>query len=233
MSLLIAIVDDEEDIVNLVSMHLKKAGFETKTFLHANKFLDFLLKKKPDLVVLDIMLPDMNGKEVCKIIKNNKDYSDIFVIMLTAVQDEVDKLIGFEIGADDYITKPFSPRELVARVKAVLKRAGKQNNGTRNNSLINIDQEIFIDVQKHKIFDKNKKEIILTLTEFNILLALLENRDWVYSREQLINKAWGEETYITERSVDVHINNMRKKLGKTGKLIKNIRGLGYKFASKE
>lgn len=229
----IFIVDDEEDICKLVSLHLEKNNFKATTFSNAKTFFDQIKEKKPDLIILDIMLPDMDGLEVCKAVKSNKDLKKIPVIMLTAKQEEIDKIVGLEMGADDYITKPFSPREVVARVKAVLRRADLIDNIEINNEkIINIDNKIFINVPKYEVYDRENKKIELTQTEFNILMILLEKRGWVFSREKILNKLWGEDKYVIDRTIDVHIKNLREKLGETGNLIKNVRGVGYKLEDK-
>ncbi len=229
----IYIVDDEEDIVELVSLNLKKNNFDTSGFYNAKSFLDTINKKKPDLVILDLMLPDMDGIEICKNLRSQNDYKDIPIIMLTAKQDELDKVIGLEVGADDYVTKPFSPRELIARVKALLRRSDFKDNINNKDNIMNIDDEIFIDLHKYEVYDKEKKYIKLTKTEFKILTILLSKRGWVFSRDSLLDKIWGEDKYVIDRTIDVHIKNLREKLGEVGRLILNIRGVGYKLDSKK
>lgn len=224
----IAVVDDEKDIAELVCHQLKKNNFCTKDFSNGKDFLDSLKNKLPDLTVLDIMLPGIDGIEICKILKTTPEYKSIKVIMLTAKQDEIDKVIGLEIGADDYVTKPFSPRELSARVKAVLRRWDETPSDS-DNKIDNINEEIFIDYNRHEVYDRNRKKIILTTTEFNILVILLKKRGWVFSREKLLDQLWGKDKYVIDRTIDVHIKNLREKLGETGKLILNIRGVGYKL----
>ena len=170
MKQFIAIVDDEEDIVELVALHLKKNNYSTLEFYDAGSFLDSLKKKIPDLIILDLMLPDLDGVEICKKLKLEKDYKNIPIIMLTAKQDEVDKVIGLEIGADDYMTKPFSPRELVARVKAVLRRSVSED-GDDNHKIINIDDLLYIDLQKYEVHDSENNKIFLTnFQEINCLI---------------------------------------------------------------
>jgi two-component system phosphate regulon response regulator PhoB/two-component system alkaline phosphatase synthesis response regulator PhoP len=229
MNKTIAIVDDEKDIVELVSINLTKNNFKSLEFYDAKSFLDSLKAHKPDLLLLDLMLPDIDGIEVCKTLRSNEDYKDMPIIMLTARQDETDKIIGLEIGADDYITKPFSPRELIARIKALLRRSSILQKQSVEEKIINIDNKIFIDIKKHEVHDNEKNKIFLTSTEFNLLLILNEKRGWVFSREKLLNKLWGEDKYVIDRTIDVHIKNLREKLGAAGQLIKNIRGVGYKL----
>lgn len=233
MNELIAIVDDEKDIVELVSINLKKNKYKTSVYYNAESFFRGIKEVKPDLIILDLMLPDMDGIDICKNLKSDKEFKSIPIIMLTAKQDETDKIIGLEIGADDYITKPFSPRELVARVKAVLRRWEQINPEILEEKILKIDDLITIDLLKHVVYDKNNKKIDLTSTEFNILVILTEKREWVFSRDKLLHKLWGHDKYVIDRTIDVHIKNLREKLGKAGKLIKNIRGIGYKLDREE
>ncbi len=227
MKNLIAVIDDEPDILDLVSLHLKKSGFDVAEFLDAEKFLRSLPHKTPDLIVLDLMLPDIDGIEVCKLLKKDPKYAPIPIIILTARVEETDRVLGLELGADDYITKPFSPRELVARVKAVLRRA-KDIKKDKDVGYIEIGQKLLIDLNKYEVY-VNGKKIDLTPTEFKILRLLAMNKGWVFSREKILNEVWGSEKDVLDRTVDVHIKNLREKLGKMGKYIKNIRGVGYKL----
>jgi len=221
---LIFIVDDEEDILELIKINLEKAGYKTKTFEQTSKLIDEALKYCPSLFVLDLMLPDDDGFEICKRIRNNDSLRDTPIIMLTARSDVMDRILGLELGADDYVIKPFSPRELVARVKAVLRRKimiAKTN-------IIKINDSLIIDLDKMSVTVKNKK-IDLTGTEFKLLQLLASRESWVFSRDQLLNHLWGNEKIVIDRTIDVHINHLREKLGEAGKLIKNIRGIGYKL----
>jgi DNA-binding response OmpR family regulator len=224
MEKLIAIVDDEDDIRELVSVNLKKAGFKTKEFSDADSLIKSLSKSAPDLIILDIMMPGTDGIETVKILKKDDRYSSIPVIMLTAKNDEPEKVVGLEIGADDYVTKPFSPRELAARVKAVLRRKAK----TGEKSEIVELGSIIMDMDKHEVSVKGKK-IELTATEFNILHILAMKRERVLSREQILDNLWGSEKTVVDRTIDVHIKHLRTKLGPAGKMIRNIRGVGYKI----
>jgi DNA-binding response OmpR family regulator len=222
---LIAILDDEPDLRELISLNLKKNGYRSKEFEDAKSFYAAIKSEKPDLLLLDLMLPDIDGMEVCKYLKKNDRFASIPIIMLTAKQSEVDKVLGLELGADDYITKPFSVAELVARVKAVLRRRGQAAQGT----FVNVDDLILMDLQKHEV-TVNRKAVQLTLTEFKILELLCSQRGQVFSREQLLDNIWGEDKVVTDRTVDVHIKNLRDKLGPVaGKRIRNIRGIGYKL----
>ncbi|MBS3999913.1 MAG: response regulator transcription factor [Desulfobulbaceae bacterium] len=221
---LIVIVDDEPDIVELVSIHLVKAGYKVKSFEDAESLFKFLKANIPDLFILDLMLPDADGFEICKYLKKEEKYSNIPVIMLTARTDEMDKVLGLELGADDYVTKPFSPRELVARVKVVLRRDDK----TSKSQKIKIGDILEIDLHKYDIFVEGNK-IELTSTEFRILKLLSERRGWVYARDQILDYLGVQDKGVLDRTVDVHIKNLREKLGVAGKFIKNIRGVGYKL----
>ena len=223
MSRLIAVVDDEEDILELVSIHLEKAGFSVKSFPDADKFFKFLPKQKPDLLILDLMLPGTDGLETCKILKREPRYAGIPVIMLTAQTDESDRILGLELGADDYVTKPFSPKELVARVKAVLRRgdAKLQGNAISVGPLV-LNTETYV-------VTANGKTVDVTTTEFKLLELFMKKQGYVYSRDQLLDHLWGNDKAVLDRTIDVHIKNLREKLGKTGEMIKNIRGVGYKL----
>jgi DNA-binding response OmpR family regulator len=224
MNKLIAVVDDEPDILELVSLHLKNAGFKIKQFLDGESFYRFIDTQIPDLIILDLMLPDMDGLEICKYLRRKDELASIPVIMLTAKSEETDKLLGLELGADDYVTKPFSPKELVARVKAVLGRHAP----TAETKKIEIGNILVIDLQKYEVFLEGKK-IDLTSAEFKILYLLASKKGWVYNREQILDYLWGQEKVVLDRTIDVHIKNLREKLGKAGKFIKNIRGVGYKL----
>lgn len=221
----IAIVDDEPDILELVSLNLKKAGFKTKEFQTGESFFAHIQKNDIDLVILDLMLPDSDGFEICKFLKKNEKFSSIPVIMLTARGDEMEKVLGLEIGADDYITKPFSPRELVARVKVVMRR---DENKVSKSSKVKIGEEVEIDLVKYEVYVSNKK-IELTSSEFKILKLISEKIGWVYSREQILEYLGANDKGVLDRTVDVHIKNLREKLGDNGRHIKNIRGVGYKI----
>ncbi len=220
----VALVDDEPDIVELVSLHLVKSGYKVKTFGDGDGLFKFLKNNIPDLVILDLMLPDADGFEICKFLKKEDRFANLPVIMLTARTDEMDKILGLELGADDYVTKPFSPRELVARVKAVLRRDEKAVKTQK----IKIGGNLEIDVQKYEVsVDGNRVE--LTSTEFRILKLLSERKGWVYSRDRILDYLGVQEKGVLDRTVDVHIKNLREKLGEAGKYIKNIRGIGYKL----
>jgi DNA-binding response OmpR family regulator len=222
---LIAIVDDEPDILNLVAINLDKAGFDTEKFELADDLYKFLDNKIPDLIVLDLMLPDADGFDVCKDLKKNEQFINIPIIMLTAKGDETNRVLGLEFGADDYVVKPFSPRELVARVKAVLRR-GKVKEEAKQ--IIEVGKILKIDLLKVNVI-VNEKKVETTPTEFKIIKLLASRIGWVYSRNQLLDHLWGNDKIVVDRTIDVHIRNLREKLGEAGKFIKNVRGVGYKM----
>lgn len=224
MNELIAIIDDEPDILELVSLHLTRTGFSVKEFADADSFNTFIETNTPDLIVLDLMLPDTDGLELCKTLKKKDAFATIPVIMLTAKGEETDKILGLELGADDYVTKPFSPKELVARVKAVLRRQTRKVESKK----IEIAGRVLIDLEKFEVTVKGKK-IDLTTTEFRVLQLLASRKGYVFSRDTILNYLWGDEKAVVDRTIDVHIRHLREKLGSAASLIKNIRGIGYKL----
>ena len=221
----IAVVDDEADILELVSIHLDRAGFDVMEYENAAAFLDALKTDVPDLVILDLMLPDVHGMEVCRMIRSSDTAADLPIIMLTAMVDEPDRVAGLEVGADDYVAKPFSPRELVARVKAVLRRSSTEKS---DRNIITVNDAIIIDIARYAVHVEGVK-IDLTSTEFKLLQALARGRGRVLSRSRLLDILWQGEKYVTERTIDVHVAHLRSKLGKAGSLIENIRGIGYRL----
>jgi two-component system phosphate regulon response regulator PhoB/two-component system alkaline phosphatase synthesis response regulator PhoP len=220
---LIAILDDEPDIVDLVRLQLESAGFKVQGFTAPAAFLRFLERTVPDLVVLDLMLPDTDGLEITKWLRRQERLAAVPVLILTARADESDKILGLELGADDYITKPFSAKELVARVKALLRRI---ESGAPERP-IQVGQILAIDPARHAASVEGRP-IELTATEFRILELLAGKSGRVFSREQILDALWGHDKIVLDRTVDVHIKNLREKLGPAGRLIKNIRGVGYK-----
>ncbi len=224
MNELIAIVDDEPDILQLLTLQLKKNGFRPVGFEKAAGFYDFLKEKMPDLVLLDLMLPDVDGIEICRYLKGQPQTAALPVIMLTARAEEFDKVLGLEIGADDYVTKPFSARELIARIRAVLRRS----QATLTENILTITAGLTIDLQKYEV-RANGQLLTLTATEFNILKILAMKPGHVFSREHLLEQLWGEDKIVVNRTIDVHIKNLREKLGEFGTLIRNLRGIGYKL----
>lgn len=224
----ILIVDDEADILTLLEYNLDKAGFEVISAQDGPEALDLAKKEKPRLIILDIMLPSMEGTEVCKIIKKDEATSHIPVIMLTAKGEEVDRIVGLELGAEDYVTKPFSPRELILRVKAVLKRLYGQQEKIKSITA----GPIFIDINR-LLVTLSGKTLKLTSIEFNLIVELTKARGNVLSRNELLDRVWGADVYVTDRTVDTHIRRLREKLGKAAKYIETVRGFGYRFLEDE
>ncbi len=223
---LITIVEDEEDIVKLVSHHLKREGFKVKEFHNGRDFLSYIESVVPDLAVLDIMLPGIDGLEICRILKNKSTTASVPIIMLTAKASEADVVVGLELGADDYIVKPFSPRELVARVKTVLRRTGAKES---EDNIIKVGP-LTINTEKYEVSVDTEK-VLLTTTEFKILEVLADGKGRVFTRDQLLKKKrlWGDDKLVYDRTIDVHIKNLREKLGPAGNMIKTVRSIGYKL----
>ena len=219
----ILVIDDEPSIINLVSAYLKPEGYEVNTASDGNAGLKAARAFKPDLIILDLMLPGIDGIELLTRLRRE---SDVYVIMLTARTDETDKIVGLSVGADDYVTKPFSPRELVARVKAALRRIKTGTASTEERSVLSF-KHVRIDVGAHTV-TVDDVPIELTSIEFDLLRALAENRGRVLSREQLLEKIWGAEYFGEMRVVDVHLGHVRQKLGNES-LIATVRGVGYRF----
>ncbi|NOY98635.1 MAG: response regulator transcription factor [Chloroflexi bacterium] len=217
----ILVIDDEPSIVNLVTAYLKPEGYEVYTAEDGPSGLKAARAFKPDLIVLDVMLPGMDGIEVLTRLRRE---SDVYVILLTAKTEETDRVVGLTIGADDYVTKPFSPRELVARIKAALRRL--QGGGTAAGDVLSF-KHVRIDVAA-RLVTVDDRPVELTAIEFDLLKALAENRGRVLTREQLLDKVWGGSYYGEMRVVDVHLGHVRQKLGRDG-LIVTVRGVGYRF----
>jgi two-component system phosphate regulon response regulator PhoB len=220
----ILIVEDETEISELVEYHLKQTGFSVTSVPDGSSALDQVKRKRPALIILDLMLPDMDGKDICRALKSNPTTRSIPILMLTAKAEELDRVVGFELGAEDYVTKPFSPRELVLRVKAILQR---KESIQESEKIIQIGG-LLIDVEKHLV-SINKKPIPLTHTEFNLLLELAQKRGRVYTRDTLLDRVWGYTYEGYARTVDTHIRRLREKLGDLGHYIETIRGVGYRF----
>jgi phosphate regulon transcriptional regulator PhoB len=225
----ILIVEDEADIVELLSYNLNRQGYEVESAATGPEGLAGARKGRPDLIVLDLMLPEMDGLEVCRVLKSESSTKDIPVIMLTAKSEEVDKVLGLELGADDYITKPFSPRELVARVKAVLRRAAA---GPPTGEVIRVG-EMEIDTATYTATIRGKP-VPLSSTEFRLLAYLAQRRGRVFSRDQLLDAVWKDESYVEPRTVDVHIRRLREKIEDDPShpaYVKTKRGVGYYMES--
>ena len=228
----ILIVDDEEHIVELLKFNLQSAGYEV---MEANNGIDALKianENKPSLMLLDLMLPGMDGFDVCKEIKRNNEMKNTSIIMLTAKGEELDKILGLELGADDYITKPFSVRELLARVKAVLRRT---NTFSESDSEIYKSKSLTVNFERREVVVNNNK-VDLSLKEFELLQILIKNKGKILKREVLLDKIWGYEYIGETRTVDVHIRYLRKKIeedDKNPRFIETIRGVGYRFNPEE
>lgn len=222
----IAVVDDENDIRELIALHLTRAGFAVRAFPAARPLLQYLGKQLPDLLVLDLMLPDGDGLEICQSLKRDARTGALPILILTAKGEKADIVLGLEYGGDDYLVKPFSPAELVARVKAILRRSRKSAAGAEG--VIRFGDALAIDPARHMAL-ANGAPVALTATEFSILLLLSRNPGWVFTREKILDSLWGDEKDVIDRTVDVHIRHLREKLGPAGSLIKNIRGVGYKI----
>ncbi len=220
MNLKVVIIEDDNAILELVKYNFEKEGFVVEGFGNGLDGLEYITKNLPDIVILDIMLPDIDGFEICKELKKNEKTKDIPIIMLTAKADEVDRVLGLELGADDYVVKPFSPRELIARVKAIMRRSIPE----RTPEILKFE-DIIIDLAQHKVFVRDQ-EILLTATEFKILQTMVQKPSRVFTRDNLLNAL---DKTIIDRNIDVHITNLRKKLKSAGKYIRTVRGVGYKI----
>jgi two-component system alkaline phosphatase synthesis response regulator PhoP len=218
----ILVVDDEQSIIDIVTAYLEKEGFDYRTAMDGQSGLKAMRTYKPDIVVLDIMLPGMDGFEVLAEMRRE---SDAYVIMLTAKSEETDKIVGLSVGADDYITKPFSPRELIARIKAALRRM--REGSTRSGLSTLTFKRLRLDRGARQVW-MDEQEIVLTAIEFDLLRVLAENPGIVLSREQILEKVWGYDYYGELRVVDVHIGHIRQKLGAED-IIATVRGVGYRF----
>lgn len=221
----IFVVDDEEDILELVNFVLAKENYRVQKFLTGEDLLKAVKAEKPDLLLLDLMLPGIDGFDICKIIKNDDNLSDIPIIMLTAKGDEVDVVSGLELGADDYLVKPFSARVLTARIKAILRR-GKRIL-SNDDDVIEIDN-LKIHPGRHEV-SLHGKYLDLTYSEFRLLQLLAQKRGWVYTRYQIVDALRGSDYPVTERAIDVQVVGLRKKLGNHGRFIETVRGVGYRF----
>jgi len=223
---IVLVVDDEANIRDLAQMYLEKEGFQVVTAVSGQHALDQIRQQRPSLMVLDLMLPGIDGWEVCRRVRAN---SDLPIIMLTARDDDVDKIIGLELGADDYLTKPFNPRELVARVRAILRRSGP---GIRHETARRVLGDVIIDPARHEVTMAGS-QLLLRTREFELLLALVDHAGLVLSREQLLDLAWEHDYYGTTRTVDVHVAQLREKLAGSILQIETVWGKGYKLVVNE
>ena len=219
----ILIIEDDRDIVEMLEYHLQEAGYETVSALNGKDGIALSIKQQPDLIILDIMLPVIDGFEVCKILKQDDAVAHIPIIILSAKSQETDKIIGLELGADDYVTKPFSPRELIARTKAVLRRGKERPTDSR------IERgNIVIDSTRHKV-TVGQRDVQLTFTEFKLLEFLANRPGVVFSRAQILNAVSGEDAIVYDRTVDAHVKSLRHKLGQAKDYIETVWGAGYRF----
>ena len=226
MSQRILIIEDEPDIRKTLEYNLSREGFDVISASSLSEGKDSINAAKFSLILLDLMLPDGSGLDLCRELKSDPKKNLTPIIILTAKDDEVDKVVGFELGADDYVTKPFSVRELILRVKAVLKRG---NVKSENLEVQRQFGDLVIDVDSHEVF-VNNDPVILTALEFKLLRQLVDRRGRVQSRDQLLSDVWGYSADVTTRTVDTHIKRLREKLGAMGKYVQTIRGVGYKFS---
>jgi two-component system alkaline phosphatase synthesis response regulator PhoP len=221
----VLVVDDEEDILELVGYNLDRNGFEVTTVTSGEQALALARGAVPDLVILDLMLPGLDGLEVCRLLKRDPRTREIPVLMLTARGEETDIVRGLEMGADDYVTKPFSPRVLLARVRAVLRRRADE----AGDELARVDRSgLSIDPRRHEV-SADGRTVDLTATEFRLLHLLARRPGWVFTRQQIIDQVQGEDVAVTPRSVDVHLVALRRKLGERGDVLETVRGVGYRF----
>ena len=226
MSQNILFIEDEPDIRKTLEYNISREGYKVVCASSLSKGKEHINSSDFSLILLDLMLPDGSGLDLCREIKSDKDKSSTPIIILTAKDDEVDKVVGFELGADDYVTKPFSVRELILRIKAVLKR------GAEKKETLEVQRqfgELIMDIDSHEVF-VNNEQIILTALEFRLLRQLVDRRGRVQSRDQLLSDVWGYSSEVTTRTVDTHIKRLREKLGTMGKYVQTIRGVGYKFS---
>jgi len=224
----ILVVEDEEDVLELLRYNLDRNGFAVEAAMTGEEAIDKARSVEPDLILLDLMLPGLDGLEVCKTLKRDPRTEQIPIVMVTAKGDEADIVAGLEVGADDYVTKPFSPRVLIARVKAVLRRPARSLPPSRSEQAIVEAHGVQIDPNRHRVTVKGKP-VGLTSTEFRLLYFLAARPGWVFTRYQIVDAVHGQDYPVTDRSVDVQIVGLRKKLGSAGKLIETVRGVGYRF----
>jgi len=222
----ILVIEDDEDILNLLQFNLENAGYEVTVSADGYEGLNLARTREPDLVVLDIMLPGLDGFEICKELKRRKETASTPVVMLTARGEEVDRIVGLELGADDYVVKPFSPRELLLRIKGILGRT----HATRQEEARSQWQKdgLLVDMEAHKV-SVDGEEVELTATEFKLLSELVHRQGRVHTRDQLLNRVWGYEFEGYARTVDTHIRRLRQKLGPYAVFVETVRGVGYRF----
>tara|TARA_B100000161_G_scaffold140558_1_gene99704 strand:+ start:79 stop:759 length:681 start_codon:yes stop_codon:yes gene_type:complete len=220
------IVEDEPDLRDTLTYNFESEGFTVESFSNGESFLEALEKTIPNLVILDLMLPGISGLDVCRELRSNENHNNIAVVMLTAKSEEIDRIVGFELGADDYVTKPFSVRELILRVKVLIK---KRFQNPINEQILEFGP-IIMNLGAHDVI-VDGQNIILTALEFKLLKHLMKRKGRVQTRDQLLGDVWGYSSEVTTRTVDTHIKRLREKLGEPGDLIQTIRGVGYRFSN--
>jgi len=217
----ILIIEDETDVADLLTLNLRKASYKVSTAADGVRGLQKARDDRPDFIILDLMLPKMSGLEVCRILKSDTATAQMPILMLTAKAEEIDRIVGLEFGADDYVKKPFSPREVVLRIRAILRRGDKADERLSAGP-------IAIDPARHEV-RVNGKQVHLTSIEFKLLQRLMQRRGRVQDRDRLLNEVWGYETVIDTRTVDTHVRRLREKLGKAGDAVETVRGFGYRL----
>ena len=226
---MLLVIEDDQNLSKLLEYNLVRAGFTCHLSSSGEDGLEQLAAKNIDLVLLDIMLPGINGFDVCRSIRQNQLYKDLPIIMLTAKGEEIDRILGFELGVDDYVVKPFSPRELTLRIRAILNR--ERRKAGKVQEVLKV-AGLEIDLTRH-IVTLEGRELVLTLMEFKLLVALIKRKGEAQSREMLLSDVWNVDKTLNTRTIDTHITRIREKLGDTGRMIKTVRGLGYKLEEKE
>ncbi len=228
----ILVVEDDRDISELITYNLEREGYEIACLYDGGQAVEFINKRKPDLVILDLMLPEVDGIEICRSVKSDPNTKHVPIIMLTAKSEEADVVIGLQMGADDYIPKPFSPKVLVARIKAITRRTAELQMSSSAAENLRSFGDFKIDLLKHKISYKTQ-EVKLTSIEFDIIEFLSRSPGRVWTREQILDNVWKEGKFIIDRAVDVHVRGLRKKLGAADHYIETVRGVGYRFKDVE
>ena len=226
---MVLVVEDDRNLAQLLGYNLERAGFKCHHSVTGEEALEQLSRKNFELLLLDVMLPGMDGFELCRQIRQHQLYKDLPIIMLTARGEEIDRILGFELGIDDYVVKPFSPRELILRIRAILKRDRRHGGKVQERlSAGSLD----VDIARHLVMLEGR-ELVLTLMEFKLLVALLKRKGEAQSREKLLSDVWDVDRSINTRTIDTHITRLREKLGETGRMIKTVRGIGYKLEEAE
>jgi len=226
----ILVVEDDRDISELIRYNLEREGYQVSAVFNGGQALEYAAKIGPDLILLDLMLPETDGLDICRQLKADDDLKGIPVVMLTAKSEEADVIVGLQMGAEDYITKPFSPKVLVARVKVIMRRLSRAEAAPAQNQ--RTYGQLAIDLPKHKVTFRGKP-VALTAIEFDILEFLTRSPGRVYTREQILDNVWKEGKFIIDRAVDVHVRGLRKKLGAGQDYVETVRGIGYRFKDLE